>query len=54
MYWSADVEDIDEVDADEQESESVERTGDGAQWTVFFGAGVDAMRVELYQPQHRA
>jgi hypothetical protein len=43
MYWSVDVEDIDEVDADEEESESVERTGDGAQWTVFFGAGVDAM-----------
>jgi hypothetical protein len=43
MYWSVDVEDIDEVDADEQESESVERIGDGAQWTVFFGAGVDAM-----------
>ena len=41
------------MDADEQESESVEGTGEGAQWTVFFGAGVAAMRAELYEPQQR-
>jgi hypothetical protein len=32
------------VDADEEESDSGEGIGDGAQWTVFFGAGVAAMR----------
>jgi hypothetical protein len=32
------------VDADDEESESGEGIGDGAQWTVFFGAGVAAMR----------
>jgi len=31
------------VDADDEESESGEGIGDGAQWTVFFGAGVAAM-----------
>jgi hypothetical protein len=38
------------VDADEQDSESVEGTGEGAQWTVFFDVGVAAMRVEDHQP----
>jgi len=48
MYRSVDVEDIDEDDADEV-SENGDRRGDGAQWTVFFvagvGVGVAAMRV---------
>ena len=37
------------MDADEQDSEGVEGTGEGAQWTVFFDAGVAAMRVEHYR-----
>jgi hypothetical protein len=48
MYWSVEVEDgIDETeDAEEGESESGDRIGEGAQWTVFLCAGVSAMRVD--------
>lgn len=35
-------------DADEEgESDNGEGIGDGAQWTVFLGAGVAAMRVDV-------
>jgi hypothetical protein len=49
MYWIVDVEvGIDDVDdADEGESDKGEGIGEGAQWTVFLGAGVAAMAMRV-------
>ena len=37
MYWRVDVEDTEVVDDVSENGDSI---GEGAQWTVFFGAGV--------------